>query len=147
MLGPSTQVTTWQGYDVKGYRFHTKEKDKKSAAQNSGVRYEGVDKATNSRTQYYGQVEEIWELDYGKDVRVTVFRCHWVNPKAVVVDNYGLTTVNLKSTGYKDDQWVLATKDENKNKNPRPNCIVFYILPDRFQFSRNNSNPVRNSDK
>ena len=26
-----------------------------------------------------------------------------------MVDNYGLTTVNLKSTGYKDDQWVLAT--------------------------------------
>jgi len=42
VLSPSTQVTTWQGYDVKGYRFHMKEKDKKSAAQNNGVRYEGV---------------------------------------------------------------------------------------------------------
>ena len=29
---PSTQITTWQGYDINGYRFHTKEKDKKSAA-------------------------------------------------------------------------------------------------------------------
>ena len=28
----STQITTWQGYDINGYRFHTKEKDKKSAA-------------------------------------------------------------------------------------------------------------------
>jgi hypothetical protein len=37
---PSTQITTWQGYDINGYRFHKKEKDKKSAAQNSGVRYE-----------------------------------------------------------------------------------------------------------
>jgi hypothetical protein len=25
--GPSSQVTTWQGYDVKGYRFHMKDKD------------------------------------------------------------------------------------------------------------------------
>ena len=33
----STQITTWQGYDINGYMFHTKEKDKKSAAQNSGV--------------------------------------------------------------------------------------------------------------
>ena len=35
--GPSTQIATWQGYDINGYRFHTKEKDKKSAAKNSGV--------------------------------------------------------------------------------------------------------------
>jgi hypothetical protein len=34
---PSTQITTWQGYDINGYRFHTEEKDKKSAAHNSGV--------------------------------------------------------------------------------------------------------------
>jgi hypothetical protein len=32
VLGPSKQITTWQGYDIKGYRFHTKDKDKKSAA-------------------------------------------------------------------------------------------------------------------
>jgi len=109
VLGSPTQVTTWQGYDVKGYRFHTKDKDKKSAAQNSDVRYEGVDEATNSMTQYYGQV------------RVTVFQCHWVNPKAVVVDNYGLTIVNLKSTNYKDDQWVLATNVVQ---------VAYYIYPE-----------------
>ena len=26
----STQIMMWQGYDINGYRFHTKEKDKKS---------------------------------------------------------------------------------------------------------------------
>jgi len=26
------------------------------------------------------------------------------------VDDYGLTTVELQSVGYKDDQWVLATE-------------------------------------
>jgi hypothetical protein len=36
--GPSSQITTWQGYDINGYRFHTKEKDKKSAAHNCGPR-------------------------------------------------------------------------------------------------------------
>jgi hypothetical protein len=34
---PSTQITSWQGYDINGYRFHTKENDKKGAAQNSSV--------------------------------------------------------------------------------------------------------------
>jgi hypothetical protein len=33
--GPSTQITTWQGFDINGYWFHMKEKDKKSVAQNS----------------------------------------------------------------------------------------------------------------
>jgi hypothetical protein len=31
-FGPSTKITTWQGYDINGYMFHTKEKDKKSMA-------------------------------------------------------------------------------------------------------------------
>jgi hypothetical protein len=53
-LGLSSQITTWQGYDVAGYRFHMKAKDKKSTAQNSGVQYEGIDESTNKRTQYYG---------------------------------------------------------------------------------------------
>jgi hypothetical protein len=35
--GLSSQITTWQGYAINGYRFHTKEKDKKSAAHNCGV--------------------------------------------------------------------------------------------------------------
>ena len=73
--GPSTQITTWQGYDVKGYRYHTKEKDKKSAAQNCGVRYVGIEDSTESRTPYYGKIEEIWELDYGGELQITVFRC------------------------------------------------------------------------
>jgi hypothetical protein len=34
---PSSCVTTWQTYDINGYTYYTKEKDKKSAAQNSGI--------------------------------------------------------------------------------------------------------------
>ena len=57
--GPSSQITSWQRYDINGYRFHTKEKDKKSAAQNSRVQYEGIDEATGETKTYYGQIEEI----------------------------------------------------------------------------------------
>ena len=51
---PSTQITTWQGYDINGYMFHTKEKDKKSAKQNSGVRYEGIDESMGQTKTYFG---------------------------------------------------------------------------------------------
>ena len=58
---------------------------------------------------YFGQIEEIWELDYSGDLQLAVFWCQWVKPKGVVVDDFGLTTVELQSVGYKDDQWVLAS--------------------------------------
>jgi hypothetical protein len=40
---PSSCVTTWQPYDINGYTCYTKEKDKKSVAQNSGIRIEAID--------------------------------------------------------------------------------------------------------
>jgi hypothetical protein len=98
-----------------------KEKDKRSAAQNSSVRYEGIDNSTGQRRLYYGQVEEIWELDYGGKLRITVFRCQWVKPKAVAVDNYGLTTMDLQSISYKDDPWLVATDVVQ---------VAYYIYPE-----------------
>jgi hypothetical protein len=59
---------------------------------------------------YYGQIEEIWELDCGGDLQIPIFRCQWDKLKAVVVDDYGLTTIDLQSVSYKDDEWVLANR-------------------------------------
>jgi hypothetical protein len=47
-----------------------KEKDKKSTAQNNGVRYEGIDEATGVTRTYYGQIEEIWEPDYSSELQI-----------------------------------------------------------------------------
>jgi hypothetical protein len=44
----------WQGYNINGYMIHIKEKDKKSATQNSGVRYEGIDDLTGKTRTYFG---------------------------------------------------------------------------------------------
>jgi len=107
--GPSSNVTSWQAYEINGYTFYTIEKDNKSVAyQNSGVRIEAIDTSGQTVT-YYGFIEEIWELDYGANIRIPVFRCQWVkHPQGVAVDNYGLTLVDLANVGYKDDPWVLA---------------------------------------
>jgi hypothetical protein len=40
---PSNYVTSWQAYDINGYTYYTKEKYKKSVAQNSGIRIETID--------------------------------------------------------------------------------------------------------
>jgi hypothetical protein len=40
---PSSCVTSWQAYDINWYTYYTKEKDKKSDIQTSGIRIEAID--------------------------------------------------------------------------------------------------------
>jgi hypothetical protein len=68
--GPLFTVTRYEGMDINGYTSYTMTQYKKSIYQNSGVRVWAVvdnnhddDDDTETNT-YYGQIEEIWELDY-----------------------------------------------------------------------------------
>jgi hypothetical protein len=54
-------------YDINGYTYYTNEKDKKSVAQNSGIRIEAID-PQGLKTTYYGYIQDIWKLDY--DLRI-----------------------------------------------------------------------------
>jgi hypothetical protein len=63
---PSSCVTSWQAYDINGYTYYTKEKDRRSVAQNSGIRIQAFD-LLGVKTTYYWCTQDIWELDY--DVR------------------------------------------------------------------------------
>jgi hypothetical protein len=107
--GPSRQVTSWQSYDISGFTFCTTSRDSKSMAQNSGVRCEAID-ATGECTTYFGFIEDIWEVDYGANLQIPVFRCRWVQDKHVTVDNYGERVLDLSKVGYKDDPWILANR-------------------------------------
>jgi hypothetical protein len=52
-------------------------------------------------------------------IRIPIFQWQWIkHPNGVNVDNYGLTLVDLKNLGYKDDPWVLVDRVAQ----------VFYIL-------------------
>jgi hypothetical protein len=52
-------------------------------------------------------------------LQTPVFKCQWVKHlNGVSVDNYGLTLVDLKNVGLKDDPWVLANRVTQ----------VFYVL-------------------
>jgi hypothetical protein len=52
-------LTSWQAYDINGYTYYTKEKDKKSVIQNSGIRIEAID-PQGLKTTYYGYIHDIW---------------------------------------------------------------------------------------
>jgi glucose dehydrogenase len=71
------------------------------------------------KTTYYGYIQDIWELDYGVRLQISVFKCQWVKHlNGVSVDNYRLTLVDLKNVGHKDDPLVLADRVAQ----------VFYVL-------------------
>jgi hypothetical protein len=106
--GPIFTVVTYQGYDINGYIFYTEHQDKKSTYQNSGVRADAYDVMGENKGMYYGQIQEIWELDF-HDFHIPLFWCNWVDAnKGVVKDKYEFITIDLNSQGYKLELFVLA---------------------------------------
>ena len=116
---PSWHIVTYKGYEINGNTFYTVSQDKRSTNQNSGVRIDAEDPDGSKKT-YYGYIEEIWELDYGGNLKVPLFKCQWVKLTGggLAIDpEYGVTTVDLKNIGYKEEPFVLA-KDVSQ---------VFYV--------------------
>jgi hypothetical protein len=106
--GPIFTVMTYQGYDINGYTFYTEQQDKKSTYQNSGVRVDAYDATGQDKNMYYGQIQEIWELDI-HSFKIPLFRCNWVDGiKGVVHDKYGFISIDLNHQGYKSEPFVLA---------------------------------------
>jgi hypothetical protein len=107
---PSSNICTFQGYEINGNTFYTIDQDKKSTNQNSGVRFDAKDE-NGQTTTYYGYIEEIWELDYGPTFKVPLFRCKWVKLSAIHIDDkYGMITVDPNNLAYLDEPFVLASE-------------------------------------
>ncbi|KAK1652056.1 hypothetical protein QYE76_069861 [Lolium multiflorum] len=106
---PSSTISTFQGYEINGNTFYMFAQDKKSTNQNSGVRFDAADD-NGKKVTYYGYIEEIWELEYGPNFKVPLFRCKWFNLKdGVQVDpQYGMTTVDLKNLGAAEESPVAS---------------------------------------
>jgi hypothetical protein len=52
---PSSCVTSWQAYDINEYTEYTKEKDRRSVAQNSGMAFNPL----GVKTTYYGYIHDM----------------------------------------------------------------------------------------
>jgi hypothetical protein len=109
--GPSSTISTFQGYEINANTFYTIAQDQKSSNQNSGVRFDDSTDNSGQKVTYYGNIEQIWELDYGPSFKVPLFWCKWFNLQGggVKVDPlYGMTTVDLKNLAYGTEPFVLA---------------------------------------
>lgn len=118
--GPRKGVSKYSGYDIDGYRYHTKARDDERAVQNSGVSLVAstmqVSSAKDknpivSNMTFYGVIEEIWELDYHQ-FQVPLFKCAWVeNEKGIKYDEDSRhVLVNLNRRGHRKDEFVMATQ-------------------------------------
>jgi hypothetical protein len=116
--GPIFTVMTYQGYDINGYTFYIEQQDKKSIYQNSGVRVDAYDVTSQDKNMYYGQIQEIWELDF-HSFKIPLFHCTWVDGiKGVVEDKYGFISIDLNHQGYKSEPFMLVKHVDQ----------VFYVL-------------------
>jgi hypothetical protein len=55
---------------------------------------------------YYGQIQEIWELDF-HGFKIPLFHCNWVDAvRGAVRDKYRFISVDLNHQGYKSKPFV-----------------------------------------
>ncbi|XP_074374509.1 uncharacterized protein LOC141714912 [Apium graveolens] len=115
-MGPNQSAKKYSGYVLNGYRFHTKYRDAKCTIQNSGVFLTALTTSfASSKDQnplagdvnYYGAIEEIFEVDYWGEFSVVVFKCCWYKEDK---DLYGLTRVNFNRLCQKSNPYVLASQ-------------------------------------
>lgn len=66
--------------------------------------------------EYYGVLEDIYELLYVENNKVYLFKCHWWDVsrlgRGYKVDKYGYISVNTKSTLRRNEPFVLASQAE-----------------------------------
>ena len=123
--GPYEVIRRFTGYISNGFRFHTKKRGRYLKTQNSGVVVKT--KTSKDEVNYYGEITDIFELDYSSKYRVVLFKCDWVDiKKGVKKDKFGTTIVNfkyLKHTGkdIRDDPFVFASQTKK----------VFYVYDER----------------
>jgi hypothetical protein len=117
-VAPIFTVVTYQGYDINGCTFYTKQQDKKCTYQNSGVCVDAYDVMGQDKNIYYGQIQEMWKFDF-HGFKIPLFHCNWVDAiKGVVKDKYEFFSIDLNRQGYKSEPFVLA----------KHVAQVFYVL-------------------
>ena len=108
--GFAYRVRKFSGYDINGYRFRTTSYDQSRPNRKttcSGVFTPGLDEV-----EYYGRIEEIYELNFygSKPLTPVIFKCHWFDPEVTrrTHSNLGIVEIRQDSTLPGDDVYIVA---------------------------------------
>ncbi|XP_070047617.1 uncharacterized protein [Nicotiana tomentosiformis] len=118
-IGPGPVVHRYSILMVNGFRFQTKDLESIRKTQNNGVLVRGDD--SDFKKEYYGVLEDIYEISYMRNRKVYLFRYHWWDVahlgKGYKIDKYGFTSMNTRCGLNTNEPFVLASQSEQ----------VFYI--------------------
>lgn len=115
--GPMSQVNFYQGCDCNGVRFHSKDKERCSRSQSSGLVVEGD--YEGDKHDYYGYLCKVWELSYRHGGKVVLFECEWYNTSTrqkINIEDH-VTSIDITGRWCTDDPFVL----------PGQAAQVFYV--------------------
>lgn len=152
--GPTQYVTSYSGYIVNGYRFHTEDREKSLRTQNSGVVVIGNTGNGDENIDYYGVVTDIIEIQYLGRNRVVLFRCKWWDVydklRGVKSDEYGFVSVNCNKQLKTNEPFILASQarqafyvNDNINKGWQ---LVSKTQPRNYNEMADDENDGRNED-
>ena len=76
-------VMSFADYDVNGYRFHTTSYEQ--GRPNRRTTSTGVFTPGPDGLDYYGRIEEIYELNFhgSKPLTPVIFKCYWFDPEVM----------------------------------------------------------------
>lgn len=109
-MQPSFLACTYAGCMVNGVRYHTKSRDERLLTQNYGVHVEA--EYDGNICDFYGVINEIWEVHYLYLNKVILFKCSWYNTNGSdrMYSEYNFTSININSEWFEDEPFVLANQ-------------------------------------
>jgi hypothetical protein len=104
------RVKKYSRYDVNGYRFRTTNYDQ--SRPNQKTMCYGVFTPSLDDVDYFGQIEEIYELNFhgSKPLSPVIFKCHWFDTQVTrrTHSNLGIVEIRQDSTLPGDDVYIVA---------------------------------------
>jgi len=108
--GFAYKVKSFTSYDVNGYRFRTSSYEQ--SQPNRKTTSTGVFTAGQDRVEYYGRLEEIYELSFHgcRPLNPVIFKCHWFDPAVTrrTWASLGVVEIRQDSILPGDDVYVVA---------------------------------------
>ncbi|KAG6527797.1 hypothetical protein ZIOFF_009926 [Zingiber officinale] len=118
--GPNVIGIRYEKFISNGFRFHTKEVERKRKTQNCGVTVRATTSSYSSvkdhnpvlsELDYYGILQNVIELDYGGGRKVVFFECEWVSKgKRLKLDEDGFVLANFKNVRHNNEPYILASQ-------------------------------------
>ncbi|XP_073285447.1 uncharacterized protein [Primulina huaijiensis] len=118
--GPNFIGIRYEKFISNGFRFHTKEVERKRKTQNCGVivrattsSYSSIrdQNPVSSELDYYGILQNVIELDYEAGRRVVLFECDWVSKgKRLKLDDDGFMLANFTNVKRHNEPYILASQ-------------------------------------